>query len=173
MIGTKKKGKTSDGDILTCKIRTHTEGRSISGFPENAKSIMWLWGAVHFGFLGKSLENWKNKERGEGPRDLIVEVDIKYYLFKKRSIFDDLKDILDLKANIGSSKIGDKSQDPPFLVTHVHVWTARRTKSDDSCTEITTWGNAPAVCLIFNFNHEVKRLIRYGWCCSFRDTEVL
>ena len=70
---------------------------------------MWLWGAVHFGFLGKSLENWKNKERGEGPRDLIVEVDIKYYLFKKRSIFDDLKDILDLKANIGSSIIGDKS----------------------------------------------------------------
>ena len=50
-----------------------------------------------------------------------MEVDIKYYLFKKRSIFDDLKDILDLKANIGSSIIGDKSQDPPFLVTHVHV----------------------------------------------------
>ena len=41
--------------------------------------------------------------------------------FYERSIFDDLKDILDLKANIGSSIIGDKSQDPPFLVTHVHV----------------------------------------------------
>ena len=58
-----------------------------------------------------------------------MEVDIKYYLFKKRSIFDDLKDILDLKANIGSSIIGDKSQDPPFLVTRVHVSTARRTKA--------------------------------------------
>ena len=51
-------------------------------------------------------------------------MDIEYYLLKKideRSIFDDLKDILDLKASIGSSIIGDKSHDPPFLVTFVHV----------------------------------------------------
>lgn len=62
-------------------------------------------------------ENIRKGGGGNVPETL-EGVDIEYYLLKKideRSIFDDLKDILDLKASIGSSIIGDKSKDPLFL----------------------------------------------------------